>query len=185
LSHAIHHEALHERGESRAEFALNRWIAIFAAVMATLAAIVGHEASEIANKAILLKNEAVLKKTEAANQWAYYQAVSTKLQLVELAGELTADRTQRQSEKASKYTAQKDEISARAEELEKESAEANVRSAALAGPRQRLLLALGLFEVAIAVGSVTALTRQRWLFGIATLGGLAGILIAAAALLAH
>lgn len=185
MTHAVSHEALHERGGDRAEISLNRWIAIFAAIMATLAAIVGHEASEIANKAILLKNEAVLKKTEAANQWAYYQAVSTKLQLVELAGELTADRTQRQLDKADKYAAQKDDVMKRAEALEKESATANLRSAALAEPRQRLLLALGLFEVAIAVGSVTALTRQRWLFAVALLGGLAGIVVSAAAILAH
>jgi len=185
VNHTAHHDPLSEDNEGKVGFALNRWIAIFTAIMATLAAITGHEASEIANRAILIKNEAVLKKTEAANQWAYYQAVSTKLQLLELGGELSAGPTQRQVDKARKYTAQKDEIMARAEALEKASADANLRSAALAEPRQRLLLALGLFEVAIAVSSVTALTRQGWLFAIAILGGAAGIVIAALALLAH
>src|SRR6185437_5976549 len=73
VNHTAHHDPLSEDNEGKVGFALNRWIAIFTAIMATLAAITGHEASEIANRAILIKNEAVLKKTEAANQWAYYQ----------------------------------------------------------------------------------------------------------------
>ncbi|MGH7091498.1 MAG: DUF4337 family protein [Stellaceae bacterium] len=184
LTHSAHDNADH-RPADEAGWNFNRSIAIFTAIMATVAAIVGHEASETANKAILLKNEAVLKKAEASTEWNYYQSVSTKLQLVQVAGELGSEPTARQADKAKKYTAQKDEIDARAEGLEKQSADANAKSAALAQPRQRLILASDFVEVAIAVASVTALTRQRWLFAVAVLGGLAGILVAAAAVFLH
>ena len=67
---------------------LGKWVAIFTAIVATMGGIASHEASQIANEAILYKNEAVLKKTDASDQWAYYQAVSTKSHLIELAKEL-------------------------------------------------------------------------------------------------
>lgn len=185
LGHSMHEDAAAHGHADEAGRSFNRSIAIFTAIMATLAAIIGHEASETANRAILLKNEAVLKKAEASTEWNYYQSVSTKLQLVQVAGEIGSEPTLRQADKAKKYTAQKDEINARAEGLEKQSADANAKSAALAQPRQRLILASDFVEVAIAVASVTALTRQRWLFAVAILGGVAGVLIAAMALLAH
>jgi Domain of unknown function (DUF4337) len=108
--HVPHHPHGVERG-------LTQWVAIFTALMATFGAIVGHEASESANEAILLKNEAVLKKAEASNQWSYYQQVSTKAHLTELA----------------KYAKQKDEIQARANGFEDEVKRANDASSALGG----------------------------------------------------
>lgn len=78
-------EELHIPHQHGVESGLAKWVAIFTAIVATMGGIVGHEASHVANDAILYKNEAVLKKTDAANQWAYYQAVSTKSHLMELA----------------------------------------------------------------------------------------------------
>jgi hypothetical protein len=165
---------------------LNQWVAIFTAIIATLGAIVGHEASEVANQAILLKNEAVLKKTEAANQWAYYQAVSTKSHLMELAKALAPPAKHPQyDDKLGKYAKQKDEIQARATTLEQQVQSADSRSAALGMPRQNLAYALALFQIAISVASVTALTGRRWLFGVAALGSAGGLAFWAAALVAH
>jgi hypothetical protein len=164
---------------------LGRWVAIFTAVIATLGAVVGHEAGETANKAILLKNEAILKKADAADQWSYYQAVSTKAHLMELALAVApADKTAGFQEKLDKYNKQKDEISAKADGLEKASGEANAESTRLSEPRERLGTALALMEIAIAVGSVTVLSRQTWLFVFAILGGLAGLVIAGFAMAA-
>ena len=56
---------------------------------ALLVRVTAAPAEGAANEAILLKNEAVLKKSEAANQWSYYQQVSTKAHLMELAKALT------------------------------------------------------------------------------------------------
>ena len=160
--------------------ALARPIAIFTALVATLGALIGHQAEEIANHAILIKNEAVLKKTEAADQWSYYQAVSTKSHLMELAMALTpAEQKAPYADKIGKYEKQKDEIKAAAERLEAASAKANAESAALGEPREKYMYGLALLQIAISVGSVTVLTGQRWLFAVALLGGGAGLVMAA------
>jgi hypothetical protein len=154
--------AAHEGG------GLVRWIAIFTALISTVGAVIGHEAEEIANSAILLKNEAALKKTDAADQWNYYQAVSTKGHLMELAMSLVpADQRPPFADKIKKYEAQKTDVKKAADGLEAQSAKANAESAALATPRGNYMYALALLQVAISVVSVTVLTRQRWLFGIA------------------
>jgi len=155
---------------------LGRWIAIFTAIVATLGALIGHQAEEIANNAILLKNEAVLKKTEAANQWSYYQAVSTKSHLMELAMSLVAAEKQAPfATEIAKYAKQKDEIKAKADAFESASAKANGDSVALGTPRENYMYGLALLQIAISVASVTVLTRQRWLFAVAILGSLVGL----------
>lgn len=170
----------------RPERGLAQWVAIFTAIVATLGAIVGHESSEVANQAILLKNEAVLKRTEATDQWTYYQAVSTKAHLMELAEALTpADKHTPYDQKLAKYARQKTDIQTKATDLEQQAETANEKSAALVLPRQELAYALALFQIAISVASVTVLTRQRWLFGVAGLGSLAALGFWLATLLAH
>ncbi len=110
---------------------LVRWIAIFTAVISTIGALIGRQAEEIANSAILLKNEAALKKTEAADQWNYYQAVSTKGHLAELAMSLVpTDQRPPFADKIKKYEAQKTDIRRQADKLEALSAKANAESAA-------------------------------------------------------
>ena len=173
----LEHAAAHEGGGG-----LVRWIAIFTAIISTVGAIIGHQAEEIANSAILLKNEAALKKTDAADQWNYYQAVSTKGHLMELAMSLVpADQRPPFADKIKKYEAQKDDIKKHADKLEAQSAKANDDSAALATPRGNYMYALALLQVAISVVSVTVLTRQRWLFGIAIALSAVGLVTAAIA----
>jgi Domain of unknown function (DUF4337) len=163
---------------------LIHWIAIFTAIISTLGAVIGHEAEEIANSAILLKNEASLKKTDAADQWNYYQAVSTKGHLMELAMSLVPEAQRPPfADKIKKYEAQKTDIKAQADKLEAQSAKANAESAALATPRGNYMYALALLQVAISVVSVTVLTRQRWLFGVAITLSAVGLITACIAFL--
>jgi Domain of unknown function (DUF4337) len=177
--HVPHHPHGPERG-------LAQWVAIFTAIMATFGAIVGHEASETANEAILLKNEAVLKKAEASNQWAYYQQVSTKAHLMELAKALTPEAKQAgYDEKLAKYAKQKVEIQAKANEFEAQVQVADKRSAELRKPRLNFGFALTLLQIAISVASVTILTGRVWLFGVAGLSAAGGLGFWIIAFLAH
>lgn len=177
--HVPHHPHGPERG-------LAQWVAIFTALMATLGAIVGHEASETANDALLLKNEAVLKKTEASNQWSYYQQVSTKAHLMELAKALTpAAKHASYDEKLAKYAKQKEEIQAKANEFEKQVKLADGKSADLRKPRLNFGFALTLLQIAISVASVTILTGRVWLFAVAGLAAMGGLGFWLTALLAH
>jgi Domain of unknown function (DUF4337) len=162
---------------------LVKWIAIFTAVISTIGALVGRQAEEIGNSAIL-KNEAALKKTEAADQWNYYQAVSTKSHLAELAMTLVpADKRQPYADKIKKYEAQKTDIKQQADRLEALSAKANAESTLLSVPRGNYMYALALLQVAITVVSVTVLTRQRWLFGVAIVLSVVGLVTAGIAYL--
>ncbi len=177
--HVPHHAHRRERG-------LAQWIAIFTALVATFGAIVGHEASETANEAILYKNDAVLKKAEAANQWAYYQQVSTKALLTELAKTLAPEAGRADYDnRIAKYANQKNQIQARAEMLEQQVTTANTKSAALRTPRLNFTLAIMLLQIGISVASVTVLTGRAWLFGVAGLAAIGGVGFWVAALLAH
>ena len=165
---------------------LAQWVAIFTAIVATFGAIVGHEASETANEAILIKNEAVLKKAEASNQWAYYQQVSTKAHLMELAKALVPEAKHAgYDDKLAKYASQKEEIQARANEFEAQVKRADMKSAELRLPRLNFAYALMLLQIAISVASVTVLTGRAWLFAVAGVSALAGGGFWVLALLAH
>ena len=97
--HAVEHSAHHEPG-------LAQWVAIFTAILSTLGAVVAYQGGNTQNEAMLYKNEAVLKKTLASDQWNFYQALSTKQHLMELARDIAPDRNQAYyAQKLAKYQA--------------------------------------------------------------------------------
>ena len=166
--HAPHHAAVREHG-------LAQWVAIFTAIVATLGAVIAHESSLSANEAILYKNEAILKKTEASNQWAYYQQVSTKAHLMELAKILAPQTNPGEYDtKLEKYAKQKVDLQVKANALEDEVKAADAHSTLLRKPWQSYGMALTLLQIAISLASVTILTGRTWLFGGAGLAAAGG-----------
>ena len=167
-SHHIEHEA-------HSGSALAQQVAIFTAILASLGAVVGYQGSDTQEEAMLFKNEAVLKKTQASDQWNYYQAVSNKGHLMELAADLAepskADHYRKQVEK---YTDKKKDIKKQADRLEEESKLANEKSEQLMHPRRRLAQAMTLIQIAISLASITALTKKKWLFILAIVSALGG-----------
>ena len=85
-THAPHEEAV-EHGAAHGP-GLSQWVAIFTALLAALGAIVSYQGSQLMDEVLLAKNDAVLKKAHATDQWNYYQAISTKLHLMELARDI-------------------------------------------------------------------------------------------------
>ena len=157
--HEVEHQAHHGPG-------LAQQIAIFTAVLSTIGAVVAYMGAATQNEAMLLKNEAVLKKAEASDQWNFYQSKSTKGHLAELAARLTKDTAQVAfyKKEIGRYDLEKKEIRVKAEELDKESHKMNESSEHALHPLHKLEQALTLIQIAIALGSITALTRKRWLF---------------------
>lgn len=175
--HEVEHQAMHGPG-------LAQYVAIFTALLATLGAVVGYNVTTTLNEAMLYKNEAVLKKTQASDQWNYYQSKSSKGHLMELAADLTSGaRARHYKEQIAKYDAEKKEIKSKADALEEESNKANEESARLMHPLHRLEQGMTLFQIAISLASITALTRKKWLFAIAGVAAVSGIWLAAGALL--
>ncbi|MHB1099741.1 MAG: DUF4337 domain-containing protein [Burkholderiales bacterium] len=175
-THQIEHEA--HGGSSLAQ-----QVAIFTAILASIGAVVGYQGGDTQEEAMLFKNEAVLKKTQASDQWNYYQAVSNKGHLMELASDLAdpqkADHYRKQVEK---YKAEKKDIKQKADQLEEASSQANEKSEQLMRPRRRLAQAMTLIQIAISLASITALTRKKWLFVVAIISALGGTVMWATAL---
>ena len=168
--HAVEHAAHSGPG-------LGQQVAIFTAILSTLGAVVSYQGGATQNEAMMLKNEAVLQKSLASDQWNYYQSKSTKGHLMEMAASLgPKDQQDAFRKQAEKYKQEKEEIKARAEAYEKKSEEANQASERAMHPHHRLAQAMTLIQIAIAMASITVLTRARWLFalgGIAAAGGVA------------
>ncbi len=170
VEHAAHHEA--EKGGGLAQ-----QIAIFTAILATVGAVVSYLGGHTQNEALYFKNEAVLKKTEASNQWNYYQAKSTKQNLAEFAANLATDPAKAELYKSEieRYKTEKQEIQQKAQELEKQSDEFNKKSEHALHPHERLAISMTLLQIAIALASITVLTRKRWLMSGAGLFALGGV----------
>lgn len=169
-----HHEHVLEH-ESHAGGQMSQYVAIFTAILSTIGAIVSYQGGATQNEAMLYKNEAVLKKAQASDQWNFYQAKAQKGHLMELALDLAPkDKKDYYREQIEKYNADKKKIQVDAEALEQATKQANDKSEQLMRPHHRLALAMTLTQIAISLASITALTRQRWLFGVAAIAAAGG-----------
>ena len=167
--HVLEHEGQHGPG-------LTQYVAIFTAILSTVGAIVSYQGGAAQNEAMLYKNEAVLKKTQASDQWNYYQAKAQKGHLMELAADLAQkDKREYYLKQVEKYNADKKKIQADAEALEEAAKQANEKSEHLMNPHHLLALAMTFTQIAISLASITALTRKRWLFGVAGVSAVIGL----------
>ena len=163
-------ENLHHHAHASSERWVT-WVALSAALLAALAAVSammsGHHA-----------NYAVIAQIQSANGWARYQAKSIKLNLTatkeELAGVLSKDGAAASAvadakSKQESYKAEMEEIATESRQKEL-SAEHHLEC------HEVLARAVTMFQVAIAVGAISALSKRRtfWLasliFGVIGLG---------------
>jgi len=171
--HAAHEHELEHRAHGGD--GLSRQIAVFTALLAASGAVVGYLGGHTQNEALLFKNEAVLMKAHASDQWAYYQAKSTKQRLMEMAESLgPADKQEFYRKEAERYAAEQKDIKAKAEAFDRKSQEADEESSHALQPHTLLAQAMSAIQIAIALASVTALTRQRWLLAPAVFAALVG-----------
>lgn len=77
-----------------------------------------------------------------------------------------------------RYNLEKTQIKADAEALEATSTEANDKSAHLLQPLHRSEQAMALIQIAIALASITVLTRKKWLFAVAGTSAAVGVVLA-------
>jgi hypothetical protein len=177
LQEEIHEELEHEGG------ALLRKIALSTAIFAALAAIAALDAGKTVNEALVLKTEATRLQAEASDQWAYYQAKGIKAATAEAARTswlaIAKEPPTEYAEKERRYGEEQKEIEKKAREKEKERDAKSREADELLHHHHGFANAVALFQVAIALGAVAALTRSRpvW-FGSLLLGGAATVLFA-------
>jgi hypothetical protein len=154
LQEHVHHSAEHS-GEA--------WIsgvALSTAILAVLAAIAGLLSGKHAN-------EAMMSQIEASDQWSYYQAKSIKATVVDAKIALSTAPSDSDVAKRERYEKEQEEIKAEAEHKQAE-AKSNFH--------QHEVFARGvtMFQIAIAIAAVSALTRKRAFWIVSLLFGVVG-----------
>jgi hypothetical protein len=174
-----HHEHGHEPHRPPLETMVP---AITAAILAVCAAfgslLSGHAA-----------NQAILAQTKATDQWAYFQAKSTKQEIFDVGSRVLSALSEgtAQAERArsalehlhagvQRYEREKEEIKSEAEKLEEESRHEFHK-------HHHYALGIALFQVGIVLASVSSLVRHRLLHLLSLVAGAGGLLFLAVGLL--
>ncbi len=168
---------------------LMRLVALTTAILAAVTAIVSLHAGSTINEALVLKSEATDLQARASDQWAFYQAKGIKSAIAtsaasaySAAGRPAPDSLRAQS---ARYTSEQRGIQAEARKLEAERDAKSREADGLLAQHHHYAFAVALLQVAIALGAVAALTRQRIALALSGVSGLAGILLALVAALRH
>ena len=173
LRERIHEEVEHEGG------AFLRRIALTTAMLAVFAALAALEAGDTVNEALVLKTDATSLQAQASDVWAHYQAKAIKSAVARAAAasysaagrEPPAD-VSAEIDRHGKGEAELEE-EARAHEHERD--ERSHEADALLARHHRFAEAVALFQVAIALGAVAALTRLRSVWIASLLLGVVGL----------
>ncbi len=175
LRDRIHAEAEREGGT------FLRRIALTTALFAALAALASLEAGDTVNEALVRKTEATRLQAEASDFWAHYQAKSIKGAIArsakaswEAAGRTPPSAVEddvRQHEEGEADL----ERDARAREHERD--ERSHEADALLARHHQFAEGVAMFQVAIALGAVAALTRVRFVWIASMLLGGVGLVL--------
>jgi hypothetical protein len=169
-----HEEAVEHRAEHREPLA--QQIALFSAVLATIGAVVSLAGGHTQNDALYYKNEAVLLKARASDAWSYYQAEEIKRHLLEATAPLSHEPDA--AKRIATYRTRAHALQADAQALDIRSEAADEESRRALRPHVKLSVAMTFVQIAIALASITALTRRRWLFVAAALSAVVGVVLA-------
>jgi hypothetical protein len=168
------HETIHEAME-REGGRLLKGIALTTALLAAFAAIASLRAGATVNEALMLKTEATRLQAEASDQWTYYQAKGIKAAIQEAsraAWLANGKEPPAKLEEATKrYAGEQTEIQKEARAKEQERDAKSTEADHLLQRHHGFANGVAIFQVAIALGAVAALTRNRLIwFGSLLLG---------------
>lgn len=133
-----HEHALEEASEKERDD-LAQKIALMTAVLATIGALISYQSGTAQTEAMFLKNQSILKQAEASDQWAFYQAKSTKGHIAAAAAALATspEVKARFLAEAEKEDKDKAEVQAEALKLRNESKKLGEESEAKLRPHER------------------------------------------------
>ncbi len=155
-------------------------LSLSTALIAVFAAIAALESGSFANDALVEKNEAVLKQSQASDQWAFFQAKGIKSSIYAAQADAlaisNAEEAHKLQERAKKDTEEQKEIEKKAHELEAEVAEKNKESEHSLHVHHEFAKSVTIFQIAIALSAIAALTRKKPLWFVSLAAGIGGIL---------
>jgi hypothetical protein len=174
-----HTEHLAHEGHSPDRFVSR--MAMLVAALAACAAVAGNLESIETASALAATGEATLSQDEATDAWSEYQADSLKRHLYTVAGDLNPAAAAKYARTAKDQADKQAEIRARALAAQEKRAELLRESKAHEARHHWLTGAATLFEIAIALATVSLVTRRQWLWmGSAALGAGGAVLLATA-----
>ena len=180
------HEAIHEEME-REGGTLIKAVALTTALLAAIAAVAALRAGGSANEALMLQTEATRLQAKASDQWAYYQAKGIKAAVQEASRtswlSLGKEPPAKYADAQGRYAREQADISASAKEIEHERDTKAAEAAHLLHQHHRYANSVALFQVAIALGAIAALSRNRWIWLASLLIGFCGAVLFVATLL--
>ena len=153
------HEHAHETAKHSREAWIS-WVALSTAILAVLAAIASLLSGEHAN-------EAMLNQIEASSQWSYYQAKSIKAAVLDAKMTFTGAPDESDQSKRARYEKEQEEIKSEAE---------HKQGAAKSYFHKHEVFARGvtMFQIAIAIAAISALTKRRRFWIVSLLFGAVG-----------
>jgi hypothetical protein len=169
-------EHAHETIEHHAHQSSEPWVmgvALTAAILAAMAAVTALYAEHFAT-------EATLEQIQASDKWSEFQANSIKEKVIlgnkKIMQKLNVEPDPEDEAKLKEYKEKKNEIQEEAKKLEKESRK---------HLREHVPLSRGLtmFQVAIAIGAISVLTKRRLYWFVALGFGMVGAISLAFGLL--
>ena len=163
-------EHIHESAEHSGEKWI-AWVALSTAILAVLAAISGLLSGKHAN-------EAMMSQIESADKWAYYQAKGIKASVLDAKMSLSAAANEEDRAKAERYQEEQNEIQKEAHEKEAE-AKSNFHQ------HEIFARSVTLYQIAIAIAAISALTKKRRFWVVSLLFGVGGSVFLVLGFLAH
>ncbi len=138
------------------------WVALSTAILAVLAAIAGLLSGNHAN-------EAMMSQIEVADQWNFYQAKGIKAAVLDAKMSLSNSANEGDKTKAEKYKQDQEEIQKEAHRKEAEAKSHFHRHEIFAR-------SVTMFQIAIAIAAISALTRRKSYWTVSMVIGLIGML---------
>jgi hypothetical protein len=158
-----------EGGEGKGGGGWILWLSLSTAVIAVLAAIGSLEAGAYANDAIVQKNDAILHQSKADDAWGYYQAKSIKAAIYATQPD---PKWQAESEREKREAV---ETQKRAQEEEKLVGERDEQSERSLHVHHQFAKSVTIFQVAIALAAIAALTRKQQMWWVSLAVGAMGL----------
>ena len=153
------HEHVNESAKHAGEVWIS-WVALSTAILAVLAAIASLLSGEYAN-------EAMMNQIETSSQWNYYQAKSIKSAVVDMKMALSSVPDEQDRSKRTRYDKEQEEI--------KSEAEAKQAAAKSYFHKHEVFArAVTMFQIAIAIAAISALTKRRRFWFVSLLFGAVG-----------
>ena len=155
--------------------AWTKYTAVSLVFIAVLAAVATQWAGKYSSRVLVALNDSTFNQAKASDQWSYYQAKSIKQNLYEALREMApkgsnaaeaGQSLEAFNAKVAKYKADEAQIMGEAKALEKQRDDARI-AATLASERGGGMgMAVAVFQIAIALGSICLVTKKRplWYF---------------------